>query len=155
MLCRLNKRLLRAACLLSELVVIDLRFDVSQGLFVQEVRRVREWKERRKNRWEEKSSDVLCVATQKKIFLLLLPMVCCFILIWEGWNTISVYCLNGSLLLELLKTWDIRYAQAWCMFLCVWQNIESRSHREPPPWSFFLSFPSLFLSQDGHKLMCV
>lgn len=50
MLCRLNKRLLRAACLLSELVVIDLRFDVSQGLFVQEVRRVREWKERRKNR---------------------------------------------------------------------------------------------------------
>lgn len=82
-------------------------------------------------------------------------MVCCFILICEGWNTISVYCLNGSLLLELLKTWDIRYAQAWCMF-CACDRILNQgpiANRLLGPF-FSFSFPlSLSLSQDGHMLV--
>ena len=159
MLWRWNKRLPIAACLLSELVVVDLRFDVSQGLFVQEVRRVQYRKEKWNNRWEEKSSNVLfilCVWRPKRKFFSCFCPWCCFIIISEAWNIISVYCLNGSLYyVEFLKMWDIRIAQSvWVHVSCVCDRILNQgpiSNRLLGPFSslFFL------LYQDGHILVCV
>lgn len=155
MLCRLNKRLLTAACLLSELVVADLRFDVSQGLSFW-CKRCRGCKNgKRSEIIDEKKGSVMFFSVwrpQKKKFLLLSALICCFILISERWNTL-VYCLKWVIVTRITKDVGYPLCSSVVHVLCLCDRILDQG---PITYHLLGSFSfALFTLDDVHKLVCV